>query len=174
MKIAKLILFIAGFLLFNNTFSMQKTAEEKQLATLFNSIAMGAIPYLAVTENPDAMAIIKSNPKIINAKNEHSTTPLMVAAAHNNEFIFHELLQYQDLLFDAQDQNGRTALFYAVIAGNPSSVQALVNAGANTIIVDSQGKNASRYINQSPASAQVKQEIRRILNTPSEKYLPTN
>ncbi len=53
-----------------------------------------------------------------------------------------KLLQNSYLNLDVQDKNGKTALHYAAEANSPDMVLALVDAGANVLIKDKEGKMA--------------------------------
>ncbi|MFJ1269202.1 ankyrin repeat domain-containing protein [Legionella lytica] len=66
----------------------------------------------------------------------------------SNQSLIHEFLDiYKELIdLDYQDDEGKTALHYAIILGRPDLVSRLVTAGASRIILDKNDKCAEDYI----------------------------
>ena len=64
----------------------------------------------------------------------------MSAAVHGETGALKEILEVSDL--NAQDEDGWTALMFAACAGHPSSVAALLDAGADASIKNKDGATA--------------------------------
>lgn len=67
-------------------------------------------------------------------------TPLMFASKNRHKAVVDLLLDRHDIDIDAQDSNGKTALFHAVISGDMSIVAGLRKKGANMEITDNGGE----------------------------------
>ncbi|KAI1057209.1 hypothetical protein LB507_001457 [Fusarium sp. FIESC RH6] len=67
-------------------------------------------------------------------------TPLMFASKNRHKAVVDLLLDRHDIDIDAQDSDGKTALFHAVISGDMSVVAGLRKKGANMEITDNGGK----------------------------------
>jgi len=83
---------------------------------------------------------MKRGPSLFNLAAADGGTPAMSAAVHGETGALKEILEVSDL--NAQDEDGWTALMFAACAGHPSSVAALLDAGADASIKNKDGATA--------------------------------
>lgn len=110
---------------------------------------------------PIVESIIRGEPKIVkklldagadpNIVDQHGITPLMyvskaagILPPHINRSLV-KLLVDNGAHVDLQDMNGRTALMYAVVNRKSDIVEYLLSIGAETQILNKEGKNAANY-----------------------------
>ena len=89
----------------------------------------------------DVLKAMQRGPSMLNLKSAYGGTPAMSAAVHG----YKEVLEYlisQKVDLNAQDEDGWTALHFAVMANAESSVKALLEAGVKTDIKNSDGDTA--------------------------------
>jgi ankyrin len=81
----------------------------------------------------------------LNHQNTKGQTPLMIATERGHHHIIHQLLGFSDIDVDRVNNEGRSALFLAVIHGYTSVVQTLLNHGANPYLTDMHGFDVHHY-----------------------------
>ena len=96
--------------------------------------------------NIDAVKLLLSHGVDVNQQDDSGTTALISATApyFDTEELLKLLLPVKGIDLDAVDDNGTTALMYAVLRGKPEYVQTLLEAGADPLIKDNDGKIASQ------------------------------
>ena len=83
---------------------------------------------------------MKRGPSLFNLAAADGGTPAMSAAVHGETGALKEILDVSNV--DSQDEDGWTALMFAACAGYPSSVAALLDAGANASLKNKEGASA--------------------------------
>ena len=79
-------------------------------------------------------------PEHLNARDDVcGATPLMIAADAEQANALNAILAYPDVLVNAVDEDGCTALHYAATIGNAEITKALLDAGADAGIQDAEG-----------------------------------
>ncbi|GMH36964.1 hypothetical protein BSKO_04837 [Bryopsis sp. KO-2023] len=99
---------------------------------------------LTITSNKGfletAAFLLESGAKV-NIENHRNMIPLMAAAGSGNAELVQLLLDKGAAAeLNAQDREGRTALFYGAFAGSGDAVEVLIKAGADTSIENEDGK----------------------------------
>lgn len=88
-------------------------------------------------------SIIAKNPNAINSVNEQGSTPLILACYHNNEAVAFELIAKGAKINEKIDMG--TALMAAVVKGNVSIAEKLLENGANPDLKDGNQSTALIY-----------------------------
>lgn len=81
----------------------------------------------------------------VRQKNE-GNMPLMIAAWHGDEDMVRRLCEHENISINQQDENGFTALIKACANGYSRCATILIEAGADTRIIDIDGKNYQDHI----------------------------
>lgn len=117
-----------------------------------NEYGDNALLYAVGMENNDiAIKLIEQSIKtdILGTFNNYrNITPLALASALGNYEIAQKLIEVDKNSINRKMFEGRSALIWAVIGGNFSIVQSLINSGANVNEVDNDGKTALMYAAQ--------------------------
>ena len=77
--------------------------------------------------------------------NKFGETPLILATINNHNNIVKELCKYKKNNINCIDENGYTALYYAVENNNYENVESLLNAGSNYNIILPNGDTSMSY-----------------------------
>jgi ankyrin repeat protein len=106
-------------------------------------------------ETPLIKAVIAGNEELFdglldaganpNIGNHDHVTPLMLAVLNDQDYMFDRLLHEPNIELDTINHKGETALILAVRRDRIRMVQKLVDCGANTEIVDENGRGAYHY-----------------------------
>ena len=110
--------------------------------------------------NPNVGSKNPQNAEGVRQKNE-GNMPLMIAAWDGKEQFVNELLKDSRTSINQQDANGFTALIKACANGNTSCMQMLLNAGADTKIVDIDGKNYLDHKKRFEQNGQMRKNYKR-------------
>ena len=89
----------------------------------------------------DVLKAMQRGPSMLDLKAADGGTPAMSAAVHGYKEVLDYLIS-KNVDLNAQDEDGWTALHFAVMANAASSVKALLAAGVRTDIKNSDGDTA--------------------------------
>ena len=98
----------------------------------------------------DVLKAMQRGPSMLDLKAADGGTPAMSAAVHGYKEVLDYLIS-KKVDLNAQDEDGWTALHFAVMANAASSVKALLAAGAKTDIKNSDGDTAEMLAQGSKA-----------------------
>lgn len=74
--------------------------------------------------------------------------PLLISAAENGDIAAVQKLIARDVLLDARDARGRTALLAATHANQIATARLLINAGADVNLADNEGNTPLQHARQ--------------------------
>lgn len=102
---------------------------------------MGRTPiFYAIEQNSkEATKLLLSLGADVNAQDKNGTTPLMRATAKDSQDILDMLLKQKNIVVDAKDIKGQTALFYTIFNEDVASAETLVTAKAYIDETDLEG-----------------------------------
>jgi ankyrin repeat protein len=100
---------------------------------------------MAKYPNSTTIHLLKEMQVNLNHQNTKGQTPLMIATERGHHRTIHQLLSLPEVDVDLVNNEGRSALFLAVIHGYTCLVQTLLNHGANPYRTDMHGFDVHHY-----------------------------
>jgi len=117
------------------------TAQEQAAAREMFEIIKATNKDNAAQQAQALQKLLQRYPRIVDAKNNHGWTPLVLAAYYGNAEIV-KLLIAAGAQIDAQDNIGWTPLMYATRKGHAAMIYLLIAADANKYIQNNAGETA--------------------------------